>query len=62
MVNFSKWWFYEDNQIEYGGLAEWINIGENHAWGNGKGDPGHPSELSHKEFTDKIIEPILESF
>ena len=62
MVDFSKWWFYEDDQIEYGGLAEWIILGKRQPFGNGYEDPGHPSELSHEEFVDKVIEPILESF
>jgi|TARA_R100000008_G_scaffold43469_1_gene25199 hypothetical protein len=59
MVDWDKWWFYEDDQVEYGGLAEWIILGERHAWGNGRDDPGHPSVYSHGEFTRKVIIPIL---
>ena len=59
MVDWDKWWFYEDDQVECGGLAEWIILGERHAWGNGRDDPGHPSVYSHGEFTRKVIIPIL---
>ena len=59
MIDWDQWWFYEDDQVEYGGLAEWIILGERHAWGNGRDDPGHPSVYSHGEFTRKVIIPIL---
>tara|TARA_B100002019_G_scaffold174112_1_gene150531 strand:+ start:393 stop:1340 length:948 start_codon:yes stop_codon:yes gene_type:complete len=59
MIDWDKWWFYEDDQVEYGGLAEWVCLGAKHAWGNGKHDPGHPSPASHKEFCEKIITKLL---
>ena len=60
MIDWDKWWFYEDEQVEYGGLSEWIVLGERHAWGNGVEDPGHPSEFSHEEFTKKVINVLLD--
>ncbi len=62
MMDWNKWWFYEDEQIEHGGYAEWISISEQHAWGNGYRDPGHPSSYSHEQFYKKVIEPIIEEF
>ena len=60
MIDWDKWWFYEDEQVEYGGLAEWICLKVRDPWGNGKHDPGHPSPLSHKKFCEQVIIPILE--
>ena len=60
MIDWDKWWFYEDEQVEYGGLAEWVCLKSRDAWGNGKEDPGHPSPSSHEKFCKEIIIPILE--
>jgi len=60
MIDWGKWWFYEDEQIEFGGLAEWVCLGAKHAWGNGEHDPGHPSPTSHREFCEKIITELLD--
>ncbi len=60
IMDWDKWWFYEDEQVEYGGLAEWIILGERFAWGNGKHDPGHPHPDSNKLFVEKVINPMIE--
>jgi len=60
MIDWDKWWFCEDEQVEYGGLAEWVCLEARDPWGNGKHDPGHPSPLSHKKFCEQVIIPILE--
>jgi hypothetical protein len=62
MLDLDKWWFYEDKQIEYGGLAEWIILGKRHPFGNGYEDPGHPSEESHGSFTEEVIYKLLKEF
>ena len=54
MVDFDKFWFYEDDQVEYGGLAEWVVLGERHNMGM-QHDPAHPSEYSHQEFAKKEV-------
>ena len=54
MVDFDKWWLYEDEQVEYGGLAEWVLLGARHNMGM-QHDPAHPSEDSHKEFAEKEV-------
>ena len=54
MIDFDKFWFYEDDQVEYGGLAEWVVLGERHNIGM-EHDPAHPSEDSHKKFTKDIV-------
>jgi hypothetical protein len=60
MIDWNKWWLYEDEQVEYGGLAEWVCLKSRDPWGNGYEDPGHPSPLSHKKFCEQVIIPILE--
>ncbi len=60
MIDWDKWWFYEDEQVEYGGLAEWVCLKARDPWGNGEHDPGHPSPSSHKKFCEQVIIPILE--
>ena len=59
MLDLTDWWFYEDSQIEYGGLAEWVVLGKRFPFGNGREDPGHPSEESHGTFTDEVIYKLL---
>ena len=59
MLDLTDWWFYEDSQIEYGGLAEWVVLGKRFPFGNGREDPGHPSEESHGTFTDAVIYKLL---
>ena len=54
MIDFDKFWFYEDEQVEYGGLAEWVLLSEKDNWGM-EHDPAHPSEYSHEKFADKIV-------
>jgi hypothetical protein len=54
MIDFDKFWFYEDEQVEYGGLAEWVLLGAKHNMGM-ENDPAHPSEDSHKKFTKEIV-------
>jgi hypothetical protein len=61
ILDWNKWWFYEDEQVEYGGLAEWICLQARDPWGNGEHDPGHPSLSSHKKFCERVILPILEN-
>ena len=62
MIDWNRWWFYEDEQIEYGGLAEWIILGKRHPFGNGYEDPGHPSEESHGVFVEEVIYKLLKEF
>ncbi len=59
MLDLTDWWFYEDSQIEYGGLAEWVVLGKRFPFGNGREDPGHPSEESHGTFTEEVIYKLL---
>ena len=54
MIDFDKFWFYDDEQVEYGGLAEWVLLGAKHNMGM-ENDPAHPSEDSHKKFTKEVV-------
>ena len=55
IIDWDDWWFYEDEQIDYGGLAEWVGLGERDLMG-GNEDPAHPSPDSHKKFSEKVVE------
>jgi len=59
LIDWDKWWFYEDDQVEYGGLAEWVCLKEKDPYGNGYEDPGHPSPSSHNKFANKIVRKLL---
>ena len=54
MIDWDDWWFYQDEQVEMGGLAEWVVLGERHLWGC-ENDPAHPTEYSHSQFTEKVV-------
>ena len=54
LIDWDNWWFYEDDQVEKGGLAEWVVLGEKHLWGCEK-DPAHPTEYSHSQFNEKVV-------
>ena len=60
MIDFDKFWFYEDKQVEYGGLAEWVLLSERDNWGM-EHDPAHPSEYSHEKFTNKIVKRWIDA-
>lgn len=55
IIDWDDWWFYEDEQIDYGGLAEWVVLGERDVMGVNE-DPAHPSPDSHKKFSEKVVE------
>ncbi len=55
IIDFDEFWFYENNQVEYGGLAEWVLLSEKDNWGM-EHDPAHPSIDSHKKFAKKVVE------
>ena len=61
MIDWDKWWFYEDDQVEYGGLAEWVCLKARDPWGNGEHDPGHPSPSSHKKFCEEVIGALIDA-
>ena len=60
MIDWDKWWFYEDEQVEIWWFSKWVCL-KYPSWGNGKDDPGHPSPSSHEKFCKEIIIPILEN-
>ena len=59
LIDWDKWWFYEDTQVERGGLSEWAILGEKHAYGVSEEDPEHPNHNTHEEFAKKVVSPIL---
>ena len=60
MIDFDKFWFYEDDQVELGGLAEWVLLSEKDNWGM-EHDPAHPSEHSHEKFSNKVVKEWIDA-
>ena len=60
MIDFDKFWFYEDEQVEYGGLAEWVLLSEKDNWGM-EHDPAHPKESSHEKFANKVVKECIDA-
>ena len=60
LINFYKWWFYEDDQVELGGLAEWVLLSERDNWGM-EHDPAHPKESSHEKFANKVVKEWIDA-
>ena len=59
MIDFDKWWFYEDNKIKYGGLQQWVFQNINYKnWYLSDRD-NHPSKLAHQEFFENVIKEIF---
>ena len=58
-VDWSKFWFFENEYVKYGGFNEWLkfNIPKEH-WYVAKND-AHPSEYAHELFTQYVIYPLL---
>ena len=54
MVDWSKWFLYENDLIENGGIAEWCLFEGNEPWST-EDDVQHPSMENRELFTRKIL-------
>ena len=63
-IDCNNFWFYEDDKVKCGGLIQWVqnNLNSKDWYRNVRAiDPDyHPSDLAHKEFSEKIIIPLME--
>ena len=57
MIDWDKWWFFENDKIQYGGLTEWSQYNlEKNKWYQ---DDLHPSFEAHEKFKDDIILKLI---
>ena len=63
MIDFNKFWFFENENIKYGGMIQWIqqSLDMNYWYQDFPKDP-HPSKYAHAAFAQKVIFPLLENF
>ncbi len=57
LIDWSPWWFYEDDRVQKGGLGEWVVQAS-----QAQGDlpfGSHPTPQAHAEFAKKIVFPLL---
>ena len=62
LFDWSKWWFYENDLIKYGGLAEWavVNYPDECSRGEIENLPGHPTSITNKNFVDEVLIKLLD--
>ena len=60
MVDFNKFWFFENKDFKLGGLTQWTqaNLPQHEWYKNFPNDP-HPSLKAHKKFALEIIHPRI---
>ena len=57
MIDWDKWWFFENDKIKYGGLTEWSQYNlEKNKWYQ---DDLHPSFEAHEKFKDDVILKLI---
>jgi hypothetical protein len=63
LLDLSKFWFFENDYIHYGGLSQWVqyNVPTKHWYRDTskKEIDYHPSDFAHKEFAEQIIIPLI---
>ena len=60
-LNLNKFWFFENEKINYGGLSQWAqyNVPEKHWYRNALTKDYHPSDYAHKKFAEDIMIPLI---
>ena len=62
-LNLEKFWFFENENIHYGGLSQWVqyNVPTEYWYRdvNRKEIDYHPSDHAHKEFAEKVMIPLI---
>ena len=63
-IDWNNFWFYEGDKVKCGGMIQWVqnNLNSKDWYRDLRAiDPDyHPSDLAHKEFSEKIIIPLME--
>ena len=59
-IDFSKFWFFENENVKYGGITQWTHYNcESSDWYKSENDK-HPSDVAHKKFKTEVIELMVE--
>ena len=61
MIDWSKWWLYENDLIENGGISEWTLFEGSKPWST-EDDVQHPSMENRKLFTEQILLEDIEKW
>jgi len=61
MIDWSKWWLYENDLVENGGIAEWTLFEGSKPWST-EDDVQHPSMENRKLFTEQILLEDIEKW
>jgi hypothetical protein len=61
MIDWSKWWLYENDLIENGGISEWTLFEGSKPWST-EDDVQHPSMENRKLFTEKVLLEDIEKW
>ena len=61
MLDFDNYWFFDNQDIKYGGLTQWVqnNIKDPREWYMSFPDDVHPSNKAHKKFSTHVITPLV---
>jgi len=71
MIDWSNWWFYKNEKISYGGIAEWIsdNSPQNAYTEHDEIEflkfddcppPGHPKNKGHDDFANQVLKEYID--
>jgi|TARA_Y100000310_G_scaffold129285_1_gene128440 hypothetical protein len=61
MVDWSKWWLYENDIVENGGISEWTLFEGSRPWST-EDDVQHPSMENRELFTEKVLLEDIEKW
>ena len=61
MIDWSKWWLYENDIVENGGISEWTLFEGSKPWST-EDDVQHPSMENRKLFTEQILLEDIEKW
>ena len=66
-IDWSKFWFYENERVQYGGITQWTQYNcEKEDWHqagrpyNDNPNDRHPTYKAHRKFKSDVIEPMVE--
>ena len=61
-INFEKFWFFENDFVNYGGMMQWIqyNLESEDWYRDFESSDFHPTKSGHIQFTEKVIQPLVD--
>jgi len=65
-IDWSKFWFYENENVKYGGISQWVQYNcepedwyqANRSYNDNPNDR-HPTYKAHGKFKEEVIEPMI---